>query len=409
MKGSVMNTRTILLATCMLAASFVSAQAATITTHDGADGYKIVNIDGDIEMDGRDLDAFKNATQNISGNKVIVTLDSVGGHAVAGFKIGDIVHDRGYSTAAVETCQSSCADIWIAGATRYIHEGTNIGFHRPYTEEKGSKGKTIYKSNPKADAVTAQYFHNVGWNNSAGIKWSLTGIPGPQHMNWLTPELAKKYGIAVEFVKAPKVATFSSAMLGSWCAASDFAESSVLNRVNKPEDCKTVPATFGGPITFTFATNDLGKGTMTDPKGLCTLSEINELWPTRYNTHDLCENGEHDWAFRIIDNRLKVVDYDDHEPTNAKPTTVAQRVNTDELPDDDREPARTSNPRHGQERTSKPHHGQEHVVAEPRHHETRHQIIPQSLRLANTGSLCAFSPGALSPGIRGRWCRRGGR
>jgi hypothetical protein len=259
-----------------------------------------------------------------------------------------------------------------------------VGFHRPYSESKDKKGNTIYKSDPRMDQYTAQYYHNVGWNNSAGIKWSLTGIPGPNHMNWLTPELTGKYGITYTFVKAPVVATFPDKILGNWCAANDFEKTLAFNRINKPEDCKTG--------ILTFATNDRGNGTVTTDAGICTPNDIHQLSDIRWRVHDFCDGGDDksDTAFTFSDNRVYLSGFNNHKPKAT--TTVAQRVTAEELPDDDLVPdhttprERTNKPRHEHEtrEVHKPRHEHEHVT-ELHHHEPRSHVASRPRYRGNPG------------------------
>jgi membrane-bound ClpP family serine protease len=134
-----MNTRTVtsMLATSMLVALFVPAHGATITSHDGGTaGNKVLSIEGKIEHG--EFDSFMQAIKdccNTSGKNVVIELNSGGGVTGEGWRISRFVHNMGYQTLAKGDCESACAMIWIAGSTRWMIDGVEIGFHASYDTE----------------------------------------------------------------------------------------------------------------------------------------------------------------------------------------------------------------------------------------------------------------------------------
>jgi len=53
---------------------------------------------------------------------------------MAGIGIGEQIHKKHFSTAVHDNlvCNSSCANIWLAGLSRTLGAGASVGFHVPY-------------------------------------------------------------------------------------------------------------------------------------------------------------------------------------------------------------------------------------------------------------------------------------
>ena len=110
----------IALAASLLASTF-TANAADISGKRMDDGLVVIQITGKINpMDGVKFVAL---TQNLtSDDKVLVSLDSTGGAVAAGLTIGYRIHNNDWETMVMgdNICASACADIWLAGSTRYF-------------------------------------------------------------------------------------------------------------------------------------------------------------------------------------------------------------------------------------------------------------------------------------------------
>jgi hypothetical protein len=65
--------------------------------------------------------------------KVVVLTNSGGGNANAGYCVGDLIRERGLSTAIRGRCASSCSRMWLGGVDRTL-EGPNskVGLHGNY-------------------------------------------------------------------------------------------------------------------------------------------------------------------------------------------------------------------------------------------------------------------------------------
>jgi hypothetical protein len=65
--------------------------------------------------------------------KLVVLTNSSGGNANAGYCVGDLIRERGLSTAIRGRCASSCSRMWLGGVDRTL-EGPNskVGLHGNY-------------------------------------------------------------------------------------------------------------------------------------------------------------------------------------------------------------------------------------------------------------------------------------
>jgi hypothetical protein len=155
-----------------------------------------VNIAGEIMPD--DGQRFEEFAQKITSDPkydpkhdlVTVMLSGPGGNLVAGLRIGEAIHNRGWSTAvdANSTCESACGFIWIAGVTRGASKTSHIGFHAAYNV-------STRRETGVGNAVLGSYFTKMGLSYDA-IAYLTTA--GPAQMTYLSAEAAAKYDIAID-------------------------------------------------------------------------------------------------------------------------------------------------------------------------------------------------------------------
>jgi hypothetical protein len=67
--------------------------------------------------------------------KVTVRLNSQGGKIDLATKTGFEVRSWQMTTEVVDTCQSACALIWVAGVARRLPLETSLGFHQPHNQD----------------------------------------------------------------------------------------------------------------------------------------------------------------------------------------------------------------------------------------------------------------------------------
>src|SRR5271155_2077521 len=73
--------------------------------------------------------------------KAMVITTGPGGSFAAAIAIGTEIHDRGWSTLVPENtrCASACSMIWLAGRTRLLAAGAQIGFHAMSRVQNGER------------------------------------------------------------------------------------------------------------------------------------------------------------------------------------------------------------------------------------------------------------------------------
>lgn len=128
--------------------------------------------------------------------KAIVAFDSAGGNLMAGLKIGETMHARGFSSLVPEgsVCASACAIAWLGGTKRYLSSGGRLGFHAA----SGSAGVSA-----PGNALVGAYMARLGLTEEA--VYALTAAD-PDEIAWLDFAGAKQLGIAVERYAGPSLA-----------------------------------------------------------------------------------------------------------------------------------------------------------------------------------------------------------
>jgi hypothetical protein len=197
--------RTLALCTGILLASTVANAAQFRYTLSEDQSYMFVYVTGDIEPD--DDDKFFSYTRNIQYGRASIVLGSAGGNVVAGLNIGLRIKEMGWNTGVWTSleCASICGMIWLAGTTRYAGSGARIGFHAAYRVAEGWLGwfgRCLMRCDPQissgGNALVGAYLRDLGLGFNA-IRY-LTETP-PDQIEWLTPEKARKYGIAMHILQ----------------------------------------------------------------------------------------------------------------------------------------------------------------------------------------------------------------
>jgi hypothetical protein len=195
--------RVALAALTLLIATVTGATTSTAKaeiTYQLIDGVNAIFITNDIVAG--DNARFRKIAHAITG-RTAVFLKSNGGALYEALGIGESIRGHGYPTvvAADDTCASSCALIWLGGATRYISPSARIGFHAAYTGD----GANI-KETSVGNAIVGAYLNEM--KLSIDVVMFATSAP-PDQIRWLRPDDAKKVGIiciALKDTSKPTVA-----------------------------------------------------------------------------------------------------------------------------------------------------------------------------------------------------------
>jgi hypothetical protein len=171
------------------------AEAASITVN-APDGHGRIFVDVVGEIVAADERAFeqKVAILHSHADKVIVTLSGPGGAALPAMKIGELIHENGWTTyvSSGNPCTSSCSIIWLAGSPRTI-EGAPaviIGFHAIYNKETEQESGA-------ANAILGHHLARWGLNELAV---ACVTINPPNEMGWLTGLAGRECGITWEIL-----------------------------------------------------------------------------------------------------------------------------------------------------------------------------------------------------------------
>jgi hypothetical protein len=172
--------KALLLASSMLA-MVSAANAADITATRYQNDWN-VKVTGEIKPG--DDKKFHRVTNQLSGT-VIVELNSPGGDVAVGLNIGEEIAAQLFETAVMDRCASVCGLMWLAGYHRMVKEDAHLGFHAAYNYSDGSVS-------PNANAVIGAYLNRLGFSYHTIDFLTRTS---PDSMQWLTSDLAMKYGI----------------------------------------------------------------------------------------------------------------------------------------------------------------------------------------------------------------------
>lgn len=124
---------TALLAGAAVVALATNARAATVTQY--PNDISMILIDGDIEQG--DTARLQQALSQVPHDKrPVVLLQSRGGDAREGIKLGLTLRASHATTGVPTYCFSACALAWLGGENRLIATAGQVGFHGVYNSKK---------------------------------------------------------------------------------------------------------------------------------------------------------------------------------------------------------------------------------------------------------------------------------
>jgi len=193
-EGGLMARLLVVATAVFLAHQTARAADISVVANETADSPALILIKGPFQKnEGEDLKDFGTFSALAAAQKkpAVVFLDSRGGNAWTGIRIGLMIRRYGFSTAVADgaLCASACAVAWMGGKERFMGNNAQIGFHAAW----GKDSSEISAPN----AIIGAYFHEVGIKNYDAIAYLTKAAPDA--MTWLTPTDAIRYGIAVTF------------------------------------------------------------------------------------------------------------------------------------------------------------------------------------------------------------------
>jgi hypothetical protein len=160
----------------------------------------VININGKIELNDGDKFAKALDQAKVKPGSAIVSLNSAGGNMVGGVVIARIIKHFKFDTYVPPGdnayCTSMCANIWLAGTTKYVDEGSRIGFHTLYDGSKKVKVR-----DERADRMMLSFYNEMGLSNRAG---RILMAADPDEVTWLSDSLAEDLGIKAETLAPQK-------------------------------------------------------------------------------------------------------------------------------------------------------------------------------------------------------------
>jgi hypothetical protein len=197
------------MALCLGLGAFAPAQAAVIKPV-MSDGSWYLTVEGAIDItDGIVMSGYAKAFKAKGITDVTVILNSPGGNVLGGRGVAVTIWNNDWATVipADTTCASMCADIWLAGSTRYAYPTSRIGTHSAGLKV-GKAGNVRVKRADNSDRI--KFFRTIGLSE---VAISSMLAPNPDDMLWLSPSKAADLGIKYTVLGAPKPVTPSPALV----------------------------------------------------------------------------------------------------------------------------------------------------------------------------------------------------
>jgi hypothetical protein len=167
----------------------VPANAAQIWVNPAEGHGHVIHIKGEIEKG--DANRFANAVgkAGVRPGDATVWLDSPGGLVYDGMLIARAIKKYEWSTyvAADTRCVSMCANIWLAGHTRFVNEHAKVGFHSL------SDTRIPNKRDDQLNTYFLGFYREMGLSDKAG-RVLLAAEPGSDAI-WMNGDLAETLNI----------------------------------------------------------------------------------------------------------------------------------------------------------------------------------------------------------------------
>jgi len=167
------------------------SSAALITKEQTRDpNFHFITVSGAIEPE--DGIKFSRIVSEVKNGFVV--LDSPGGAVLSGLEIGRLIRNKKLMTGVPSStlCASSCALIWLAGATRYAEESSMVGFHAAYVVRNGKQVETGV-----GNALIGAYLNELGLSDRAIV--FVTKAP-PEGIEQLTKAKSEQVGITYKSI-----------------------------------------------------------------------------------------------------------------------------------------------------------------------------------------------------------------
>ena len=161
-----------------------------------------------------------------------VQLNSPGGDVASSLKIGDIIRSNwlltvvsdGSDGSPANECESACVLIFAAGAVRAAWDGSKVGIHRPYFDQRLFAGLTPDQARVKYDALSREvqaYLAKMGMAEELFIE--MMKVPSNE-IRTLTLDELEKFSLVgedpgrAEYYRARNVTKYGADAMRAWDA-----------------------------------------------------------------------------------------------------------------------------------------------------------------------------------------------
>ena len=162
-----------------------------------ADGGRVMVLDG--EIDDRTAFVFLSFLNQVDASGLVIA-QSPGGTVEAAHQIGRAIKSRQMNTLVLNSCNSACVDVFVAGKQREMTDIAELGLHAPAVRSWIS-WLPFVDTRPALEATYAvdqQYWSDMGFPlvNEKAYKV-------PNNRIWIiTPERARELRLATKILTA---------------------------------------------------------------------------------------------------------------------------------------------------------------------------------------------------------------
>ena len=192
----------LLLAGCAPSGGFLVSEEAldlggNLYVEKLADGGRVMVLDG--EIDEETAFVFRSFLQEVDANGLVIA-QSPGGNVEAAHAIGRAIKSRQMNTLVLNSCNSACVDVFVAGKQREMTDIAELGLHAPAVRSWIS-WLPFVDTRPALEATYAvdqRYWRDMGFPlvNEKAYKV-------PNDRIWIiTPERARELRLATKILTA---------------------------------------------------------------------------------------------------------------------------------------------------------------------------------------------------------------
>ncbi len=162
-----------------------------------ADGGRVMVLDG--EIDDQTAFVFQAFLAQVQANGLVIA-QSPGGNVEAAHQIGRAIKSRQMNTLVLNSCNSACVDIFVAGKQREMTEIAELGLHSP-TVRSWVAWLPFVDTRPalaQTYAVDQKYWSDMGFPVVNEKAYRV-----PNDRIWIiTPERARELRLATKILTA---------------------------------------------------------------------------------------------------------------------------------------------------------------------------------------------------------------